>query len=50
MEGRFKWLLRCMAERAELDPEEVDGSLEYWEAKEEIEKRTRKELRLKEAV
>ena len=39
MEGRFKWLLRKMAREAGLDPEEVDSSLEYWEAKHEIKKK-----------
>ena len=47
MEGRFKWLLGEMVRKAELDTDEIDSSLEYWEAKEEIEKRFHVELRLK---
>ena len=39
MEGRFKWLLKKLVEEARLDPEEVDESLEYWEAKREIQRK-----------
>ena len=47
LEGRFKWLLGELCRRAEIDVQEIDSSLEYWEAKEEIEKRFHVELRLK---
>ena len=39
MEGRFKWLLDAMVRRAEIDVQEIDSSLEYWEAKDEIERK-----------
>ena len=45
-------MLKEMVEKAELDTDEIDNSLEYWEAKEEIEKRfhTKLKLRVEEPV
>lgn len=45
--GRFKWLLDSMVRRAGIDVQEVDHSLEYFEAKHEIERRFHVELKLK---
>lgn len=40
--------MRSIVERAGLDPEEVDNSLEYWEAKQDLKRKfPRVELKLK---
>jgi hypothetical protein len=37
--GRFRWLLSGLCQNAGIDVEEIDESLEYWEAKREIQKK-----------
>jgi len=39
MQGRFRWLIDKMCRKAGIDTQEVDHSLTYWEAKNEIEKK-----------
>jgi len=36
--GRFRWLLSELCKNAGIDVGEIDESLEYWEAKREIQK------------
>jgi len=45
--GRFRWLLETMMCRQGIDVQELDSSLDYWEAKAEIEAKYRTKLVLK---
>ncbi len=45
--GRFRWLLGEMMRRQGIDVQELDTTLEYWEAKAEVEAKYRTKLVLK---
>jgi hypothetical protein len=45
--GRFRWLLETMMRLQRIDVQELDRSLDYWEAKSEIEAKYRTKLVLK---
>ena len=45
--GRFRWLLETMMRNQEIDVQELDTTLDYWEAKSEIEAKYRTKLVLK---
>ncbi len=38
LEGRFRWLLRSMLDKHDIDEQYIDTQLNYWENKQNIER------------